>query len=55
MVAFDSLPVMNTGVVMAIFCFVSFPPVMNLNNRLKLPFIPLSRPCVGVSTTFNGG
>lgn len=36
-VAFVSLPDMNTGVVMAIFCLASLPPVMNRNRRIKLP------------------
>ena len=55
-VAFESLPDMNTGVVMAIFCFPSFPPVMNRNKRVKLPSLPSRLPAaMDVSTTVSAG
>ena len=54
-VAFVSLPDMNTGVVMAIFCFPSFAPVMKWNRRMKLPSSELPLAAMGVSTTVNAG
>ena len=44
----------NTGVVMAIFCFTSFAPVMNRNKRMKLPSLPFGL-AIGVSTTVSAG
>jgi hypothetical protein len=53
-VAFASLPDMNTGVVMAIFCFSLFVPEMNRNSRMKLPSLPFAL-AIGVSTTVSDG
>ena len=39
------------GVVIAIFCFASLPPVMNRNSRLKLPSASFPPRVMGVSTT----
>ena len=55
MVRFESLPDMNTGVVMAIFCLASFPPVMKRNRRMKLPSSELPLVAIGVSTTASDG
>ena len=54
-VAFDTLPDMNTGVVIAIFCFASLLPVIKRNNRLKPPSAPFPLEAIGVSTTVKAG
>jgi hypothetical protein len=56
MEAFVPRPDINTGVVIAIFCFASFPPLMNPNNRMKLPSSPpRALADIGVSATINAG
>ena len=54
-VAFESVSDMKTGVVMEIFWFASFFPVMNWKSRLKLPSDPSPPLAMRVSTTFNMG
>ena len=54
-VAFESLPDINTGVVMAIFCLASFAPVMKRNRRVKLPSSALPLAAIGVSATESVG
>lgn len=51
----DTLTTEETDFLAAIFCFAAFPPVMNWNQRMKLPSALSPVGDIGVSTTVNAG